>query len=134
MTTQKTPSSGLNIALWVAQVILASSLIWASSLKLFQSVDKLAAMWPWVAQVPQAMLKFTGIVDMLAGFGLVLPTLLRIKPKLTAVAALGVIVLMVCQCLSHHARGSVSNWGECCFCGPGGIYRMGKGLVISAGM
>jgi len=111
MTTQKTPSSGLNIALWVAQVILASSLIWASSLKLFQSVDKLAAMWPWVAQVPQAMLKFTGIVDMLAGFGLVLPTLLRIKPKLTAVAALGVIVLMVCASVFHIMRGEASVIG-----------------------
>ncbi|HXD94720.1 MAG TPA: DoxX family protein [Bacteroidia bacterium] len=111
MAQQQKTSKALNISLWVAQVLLAASLIWAASLKLFQSTDKLAQMWPWVAQVPNALVKFTGLVDLLGGLGLILPGLLRIQPKLTYIAALCIVALMIAAGIFHISRGEASQIG-----------------------
>jgi uncharacterized membrane protein YphA (DoxX/SURF4 family) len=100
-----TSSKVLNITLWIAQILLALTLIWAASMKLFQPIEKLAAMWPWAGQVPPSLVKCTGMVDLLGGLGLILPALLRIKPKLTPIAALGIIALMICASVFHISRG-----------------------------
>jgi hypothetical protein len=55
--------------------------------------------------VPVALLKFTGIVDLAGGLGLILPALLNIKPKLTPIAALGIIALMIAASVFHIMRG-----------------------------
>jgi hypothetical protein len=98
-------------ALWIAQVVLAASLIWAGVMKLFSPLEKLSAMWPWVAEVPLALVKFTGVVDVLAALGLILPALLRIRPKLTAITAMGVVALMVCAGIFHIIRGEAAVIG-----------------------
>ena len=105
MAELQKPSIALNIALWIVQVLLAASLIWAAWMKLFQPVDKLAAMWPWAAQVSESFLKFTGIVDLLGSLGLILPGLLKIKPRLTFFAAMGIIILMIVAGIFHISRG-----------------------------
>ena len=111
MTDQQKNSKVLNVMLWIAQVLLAATFIWASMMKLFQSIDKLSAMWPWVAEVPVALLKFTAVVDLLGGLGLVLPALFRIKPKLTPITAAAVIILMVIASGFHISRGEASVIG-----------------------
>jgi len=105
MTNQPRPSKAINVILWIAQIFLSACFIWAATMKLFQPIDKLSAMWPWTAQIPIAMVKLTGIIDLLAALGLILPGLLRIKPKLTPFTAIGVIVLMVCASIFHILRG-----------------------------
>ncbi|WP_461071665.1 DoxX family protein [Spirosoma horti] len=110
MTSEQKKSTLLTVALWLAQVLLAVSLIWAASMKLFQPVDQLAAMWPWTAD-HTTLVKQTGVVDLLAGIGLVLPALLRIRPKLTSYAAYGIIALMVAASVFHIARGEASQSG-----------------------
>ncbi|MCS3735302.1 DoxX family protein [Mucilaginibacter dorajii] len=111
MTDQHKPSKLLNIILWVTQVLLAATLIWAAAMKLFQPIEKLSAMWPWAGQVPVALVKFTGIIDLLGALGLLLPALLRIRPKLTPIAAVAIIVLMVSASIFHIARGEASVIG-----------------------
>ena len=111
MSDQQKPSKTLNIFLWIAQVLLAATLIWGGYMKLFTPTVKLSAMWPWVAQIPTALLMFTGIVDLLGGIGLILPWLMKIKPKLTPIAAVGVVVLMLCACVFHVSRGEASVIG-----------------------
>ena len=49
MASEQKTSGTINVILWIAQVILAVSFIWAASLKLFQHAQKLAEMWPWTA-------------------------------------------------------------------------------------
>jgi len=105
MADQQRPSKALNIALWVVQVLLASSLLWAAWMKLLQPIEKLAAMWPWAGQVPNSLVKFTGIVDLLGGLGLILPGLLKIKQRLTFFAAIGIIILMIVASIFHISRG-----------------------------
>jgi len=80
-------------------------------MKLTQPTGKLAAVWPWVGQVPAALVTFTGLVDLLGATGLILPTLLRIRPRLTPVAAISVVVLMAVASVFHLARGEASSIG-----------------------
>lgn len=111
MTSQSKKIKVLNIVLWVMQILLATMLIWAGFTKLFEPIEKLAAMWPWTGQVPVAFVKFTGIVDVVGAMGLILPSLLCIKPKLTPIAAIALCVLMVCAIIFHVARGEASHIG-----------------------
>jgi uncharacterized membrane protein YphA (DoxX/SURF4 family) len=110
MTLQQ-PSKPMHIALWTAQVLLAATLIWSGSVKLARPVAELAAMWPWAGEVPVAVVKLTAVVDLLGAIGLIFPALFRIQPKLTPVAALGIVVLMICAAVFHIARGEASSIG-----------------------
>ncbi len=107
----QTPPKALNITLWILQGLLAATLIWAAMMKLFKSPEELAAMWPWAGEVSPALVKLTGIADLIGGLGLILPALLRLKPVLTAVAALGLVALMICASVFHIARGEASQIG-----------------------
>src|SRR5688572_13083325 len=107
MVREQKASKTMVVFLWIAQVILSASLIWAASMKLFQPADKLAAMWPWTAEHP-VLVKLTGVIDLLAGVGLVLPGLFRIQPKLTLFAAWGTIALMAAASIFHISRGEAA--------------------------
>lgn len=111
MENQRISSNVMHIILWAVQVILAVSLIWAAWMKLVQPIEQLAAMWPWAGEVPVALVKMTGIIDLLGAAGLILPSVLRIQPKLTPMAAIGVIILMVCASVFHIMRGEVALIG-----------------------
>lgn len=67
-------------------------------------------MLPWALDNP-GLLKFTGIVDLLGGIGIVLPAALRIQPKLTVFAAYGTIALMIAASVFHISRGEASLIG-----------------------
>jgi putative oxidoreductase len=95
---------GLNIALWVAQALISLALVWGAYAKLLQPIEETAKMLPWALE-NQGLLKFTGIVDLLGGLGIVLPAALRIQPRLTVFAAYGIIVLMVLGSIFHVSRG-----------------------------
>lgn len=103
-------SKVLNIALWVIQVLLAASFIWAAFMKLFSPVEQIAQMWPWTAEYP-LLLKVTGALDMLAGIGILLPMLLKLYPRLTAIAAWGMVALMVAAAAFHVSRGEANVIG-----------------------
>jgi len=107
MTSEQKPSKPMNIVLWIAQVLLAVTLIWSASMKLFKPGD---LPWPWIQENPN-LAKATAILDLLAGIGLVFPVLLRIQPRLTIYAAYGTIALMIGACVFHISRGEASQIG-----------------------
>lgn len=107
--TQKN-SKTLNIILWVVQFLIAITMLWASGMKLFQPTEKLAQMWPWVAN-NAILVKFTGIVDLLGGLGIILPNILSIKPKITVFTAWAIVLLMFCASVFHISRGEASQIG-----------------------
>lgn len=108
--TTTVKSKGLNIALWVAQGLIALTLIWAGYAKLVQPLEETAKMLPWALDNP-GLLKFTGVVDLLGGIGIVLPAALRIQPKLTVFAAYGTMALMIAASIFHISRGESSLIG-----------------------
>lgn len=108
-TTQK--SKAFHIALWVVQLLLAATLLWAGATKCLQPIEKLAALWPWTGEIPATFVKLTGLVDIIGAVGLTLPAAFHTQPKLTPIAALGVIALMVCASIFHIVRGEASVIG-----------------------
>ena len=110
MTNQPT-SKGLNIALWTAQGLLASVFIMAGASKTFQSISGLSEMLPWVTEVPEALVRFIGISELLGGTGLLLPSLLRIRPALTPLAATGLALVMILATAFHISKGETAVIG-----------------------
>lgn len=103
-------SKTLNIVVWICQILLAATLLWAAAMKLLKPIDELAQMWPWVADNP-SLTRVTGIFDLLGGLGIVLPSALRIKPGLTIYAGYGIIALMLAASIFHISRGEASQIG-----------------------
>jgi uncharacterized membrane protein YphA (DoxX/SURF4 family) len=107
MTNEQTKLKVINVILWIAQVLLAVTLIWAGVMKLFKPEE---LPWQWVKENP-SLVKVTGILDLLAGIGLIIPSLLRIQPKFTIYAAYGTIALMISASVFHISRGEASQIG-----------------------
>jgi uncharacterized membrane protein YphA (DoxX/SURF4 family) len=99
------PSKTLHIALWVAQVLLAAAFGMAGVMKSTQPIAELAAKLVWPGVVPAALVRFIGISELAAAIGLVLPAATRIRPGLTPLAALGLIVMMTLAAGFHVSRG-----------------------------
>jgi putative oxidoreductase len=103
-------SKVINILLWIAQVLIALTLLWAAYAKLIQPIEETAKMLPWALENP-GLLKFTGFIDLLGGVGIILPSALKIQPKLTVWAAYGVVLLMIAGSVFHIMRGEASLIG-----------------------
>jgi len=111
MTTQNKSSKALNISLWITQVILAAMFLMAGIMKSTQPIEELGKSMPWVNEVSAGMVRFVGISELLGGIGLILPALLRIKPILTPLAALGIFIIMILAFLYHIAKGEYEALG-----------------------
>jgi hypothetical protein len=105
----KGPSKPLHIGLWVVQALLSLIFTGTGLWKLLAPVSRLAAMLPWAGQVPKAFLQATAVADLLGGIGVLLPSLTRIQPGLSAHAALGCAALQVCAIVFHLSRGEAAN-------------------------
>jgi len=103
------PSKVLNIGLWLVQVLLFITFTGTAVWKIVTPIPKLAALIPWAGQVPPAFMYATGVIDLCGGLGILLPTLTRIKPGLTVLAALGCAALQLCAIVFHVSRGEAAN-------------------------
>jgi hypothetical protein len=104
ITTPPPPRRMLAAGLWAAQLVLAFFLLFGAYMKLAAPAEEVAKMMVWAAQYPN-LKTFTGIVDLLGGLGILLPALTRIQPRLTVLAALGIVVLQVLAFGFHAGRG-----------------------------
>lgn len=104
MSNQKN-NKAMNIGLWVVQVLLGLVFIMAGGTKTFQGIEAMAASMPWVTEVSSSLVRFIGVSELLGGLGLLLPSILRIKPHLTVWAAIGLTIVMVLAALFHASRG-----------------------------
>ncbi|MET2831098.1 DoxX family protein [Mesorhizobium shangrilense] len=98
----------LRAGLWVAQLLVFTSFTLFGGMKLFMPVDQLAAMWVWPGAVPPWFLHLMGFIDFAGGFGVLLPALTRIQPRLTVLAALGCVLLQIAAIIFHLSRGEAS--------------------------
>jgi uncharacterized membrane protein YphA (DoxX/SURF4 family) len=80
-----------SIALWILQGVLAALFLFAGGFKLAAPMADLARVSP----LPAPFLKFIGACELLGALGLVLPGLFRVLPGLTAVAASGLVIIML---------------------------------------
>lgn len=106
-STPATSSKTLHYALWGVQGLLALAFGMAGIMKATQPIAQLAAAMPWAAAMPPELVRFIGISELAGALGLILPAAARIRPGLTPLAALGLVVIMVLASLVHLARGEI---------------------------
>jgi len=86
----------MTYVLWIIQVLLALLFLFAGGTKLVIPPDVLASMGsPNQIPLPGWFIRFIGVCEVLGALGLILPGLLRIKPWLTPLAAVGLVVIMI---------------------------------------
>lgn len=95
----------LNTTLWVCQILLAAMFIMTGIMKISQPITSLAESLPWVNDTPLELVRFIGLSEFLGAIGLVLPSIVRIKPFLTIWASLGLAIIMLLALIFHGSRG-----------------------------
>ncbi|MER6574111.1 DoxX family protein [Nonomuraea sp. NPDC001023] len=99
----------LNGALWSLQALWGFFFAGSGFGKVLLYDDALFATAPravaWYAAVPQSLIVFIGIVEVLGGIGLILPAMTKVKPMLTPLAAAGLTLTMILAAGFHILRG-----------------------------
>lgn len=96
----------MNIALWIVQGLLAAVFLFAGGMKLVLPIEEMMKQMP--IPLPGLFLRFAGVVEVLGAVGLILPWLLRIRPRLTPLAAGGLVIVMIGATVYTVAAGDVA--------------------------
>jgi uncharacterized membrane protein YphA (DoxX/SURF4 family) len=81
----------MNIALWIVQALLAALFLFAGVMKLVLPIEEMTKQIP----MPGLFLRFIAVCELFGALGLILPWLLRIRPGLTPLAAIGLVIIMI---------------------------------------
>ena len=81
----------MNIALWIAQGLLAALFLFAGGMKFVMSVEEMTKQMP----LPGWFLHFIGVCEVLGAIALILPWLTGVRPGLTPLAAAGLVIIMI---------------------------------------
>ena len=81
----------MRYALWIVQGLLALLFLFAGVMKFKMSVEEMTQQ----IQMSGTFLRFIGVCEILGGLGLILPSLLRLRPGLAPLAAACLMVIMI---------------------------------------
>jgi len=81
----------MTYVLWIIQALLGLLFLFSGAMKFIMPVAEMTKDMP---SMPGWFLHFIGVMEILGGFGLILPSLLRIRPGLTPLAAAGLVIIM----------------------------------------
>lgn len=95
----------MKIFTWIIQILLSVMFIMAGFMKSGTPMEVLAANMPWVNDFSAATVRFIGLMEIIGGLGLLLPSLLRIKPLLTPLAGVGLAIIMLFALIYHIGKG-----------------------------
>lgn len=85
-------------------MLLAALFLFAGGMKLVMPIE---AMTQQIA-LPGWFLRFIAVCEVLGGLGLILPGLLNIRPQLTALAAAGLVIIMIGATITSVVTGPVA--------------------------
>ena len=111
MSDKQTTGKGWTIALWAAQLLLAAAYGLFGSMKATQPLDQLAVMMKWIPDFSPLFVRSLGIVEILGAIGLILPSLTRVHPRLTVLAAQCILVHQFCAVTLHLSKGEANVLG-----------------------
>ena len=100
----------MNIILWILQIFLGLYVIVIGVMH-FAVPPGLPSQMAWMYELQPWLHWASGAAEILGGIGLILPSLLRIKPQLTVWAALGLVAVMIGAMIWHLTRGEAQNMG-----------------------
>ena len=100
----------MNITLWILQIILGLY-FFGTGIVHFVLPPGLPEVMQWMYDLDPTLHWISGIAEILGGLGLILPAATRVRPRLTPLAALGLLIVMVGAMLFHVQRGEFINIG-----------------------
>jgi uncharacterized membrane protein len=98
----------MNIFLWVLQFFLGIYFIFTGVIH-FVVPPGLPAPMAWMYDLSSSLHYIIGVIEILGGLGLILPGLTRIQTRLTSMAALGLVIVMLGAAVWHIPRGEYPN-------------------------
>jgi uncharacterized membrane protein YphA (DoxX/SURF4 family) len=102
--THRVANKRISVAIWTVQVLLACVFLFAGGAKLVLPIAEMTKQVP----LPGLFLRFLGVVELAGAAGLILPSLLRIRPYLTPLAAGGLVIVMSGATAISMAGGTVT--------------------------
>jgi hypothetical protein len=99
----------VEIGLWLAQGLLAIGLGAAGAIHAFAPMAELNRGLAWTAAAPAELVRAIGAFEVLAAFGVILPSLTRKWPALTPLAAAVIGAIQVIELLIHAHVGDVAS-------------------------
>ncbi len=96
----------MTYALWIVQALLALLFLFAGGSKFYMSIEEMTK----DIQLPGAFLRFIGVAEILGAIGLIVPSLLRIRPGLTPLSAAGLVIRRGEPCCSRSSSPSRRSW------------------------
>ncbi len=99
----------MNAVLWIIQALLALAFLMVGGAKLTQPIATLSKRMPWATSIPERLVRFIGLVELLGGIGLILPMLTGILPWLTVAAAGGLVLVMISATVFHLVRHEAAS-------------------------
>jgi uncharacterized membrane protein YphA (DoxX/SURF4 family) len=98
----------VNRILWILQIVFGLYFI-AIGVMHFTVPAGLPEQMSWMYDLSDPLHTVTGTLEILGGLGLILPSLTRIRPELTPLAAVGLGLLMLAAAVWHAGRGEPVN-------------------------
>jgi uncharacterized membrane protein YphA (DoxX/SURF4 family) len=95
----------MNLVLWIVQALLAALFLFAGCMKFIMPVEEMTKQ----IAMPVWFLYFIGVSEVLGALGLILPWLLGIKPWLTPLAAVGLLIIMIGAMVTTLITGDYAN-------------------------
>jgi uncharacterized membrane protein YphA (DoxX/SURF4 family) len=98
---QKRKERNQKLSFWVAQTILAGVFFLQGLMKLIIPVEDLAQTQFWINVAPELFVKLIGLIEVLAGIGLIVPAMLQYRPEWSMRAGFGVLLLLLLAGVFH---------------------------------
>jgi len=99
----------MHTVIWILQATIAMMFLMAGIMKVTQSKDELRikgkGRMDWVEDLSIGNIRLIGILEVLAGVGLILPQWTGILPWLTPLSAAGLVLTMTGGVILHLRRG-----------------------------
>jgi len=93
----------MNIALWIAQGLLAAIYLMVGSMKAFQPAKvRENPRMTWAHGQPDNYIRFVGTVEVLGALGLILPLVTGVLPWLTVLAGIGLTLVQLLAIFTEH--------------------------------
>ena len=102
----------MNVVLWIIQFLLAAMFLFHGFMLQNPPAQVTAnPMLGYVTALQPAFRRLIGLLEILAGLGLVLPMLFNVLSVLTPLAAVGLVLTMLGAIVMHVRRSEMSNVG-----------------------
>ena len=98
----------MNILLWVLQVLFGVYFFFIG-VSHFIVPPGLPAMMGWMYELSPTLHAVSGAAEILGGLGLILPSVTKIQTRLTPLAGLGLVIVMLGAVIFHLQRGETQN-------------------------